>query len=311
MAKKSSLRRTIRTFRGAAVACAAAAAVAVAAPSSADASQLIDRGVVHPSLSVNAKGEAMVAYSVGGKVRHVLVWGAVNAAAPVRGRKQVSFALDYSGGFGKYHKSAYWNSFSGTCAAYDGPPLAWKITACKARDGSYWALQSWQRALPDYGITPSAAQSASELRLSHWTGPLPVLAITTDWSYRKYDHLFGTYTYAGTGVYGFSATSAGDPRDSFGRNIYLDTFDSAYGTGWKRDNSFLTHRAKGSFCYGLFPHGAHPAGSGSKYRATAEGPGVTPDVMWQGDTPGAYDAGTDDDANTALGTLADPSCKPN
>jgi hypothetical protein len=103
MAKKSSLRRTIRTFRGAAVACAAAAAVAVAAPSSADASQLIDRGVVHPSLSVNAKGEAMVAYSVGGKVRHVLVWGAVNAAAPVRGRKQVSFALDCSGGFGKYH----------------------------------------------------------------------------------------------------------------------------------------------------------------------------------------------------------------
>src|SRR5947207_12608839 len=61
--------------------------------------------------------------------------------------------------------------------------------------------------------------------------------------------------------------------------------DSACGGGWKRDNSFLTHRAKGSFCYGLFPHGSHPAGSGKKYRATAEGPGVTPDVMWQGEAP--------------------------
>jgi len=51
------------------------------------------------------------------------------------------------------------------------------------------------------------------------------------------------------------------------------------------------------FCYGFFPHNpyvggyAHPPGipnrkrgpgTGEQYRITVEGPGVTPDVMWQG-----------------------------
>ena len=30
--------------------------------------------------------------------------------------------------------------------------LAWLVTACQASDGSYWALQSWQRTLHIYGI---------------------------------------------------------------------------------------------------------------------------------------------------------------
>jgi len=287
------------------------AAVALATTSTAGASQLIDRNASHVSLKVNAQGEAMVTYSAAGKVKHVLAWGAVNALPPARGRKQVAFKLDYSGGYGKHHKTAYWNVFNGTCAAYDGPSLAWSVSACKAADGSYWALQSWQRGLPDYGLSPNGAQSAWELRLSHWTGGLPTLDITTNWSYRKYDHIFGTYTYDGVGIYGFSSTAAGDPRDAFGRNIYLDTFDSTYGAGWKRDNSFLTHRPKGSFCYGLFPHGSHPPGNGTQYRASAEGPGVAPDVMWQGDAPGSYDASADATANAALKALGDPHCRPN
>src|SRR4051794_22996251 len=176
----------------------AAVAVALAATTVAGASQLIDRDATHVTLAANAKGEAMVAYSAGGKVKHVLVWGAVNALTPTRARKQVSFSLDYSGGYGKYHKNGYWNTFGGGCAAYDGPALAWKVAACKAPDGSYWALQAWQRALPDYGLTASVAQAQTELRLSHWTGDTAHLEISTDWSYRKYDHLFGTYTYGGT-----------------------------------------------------------------------------------------------------------------
>jgi hypothetical protein len=289
----------------------AAAAIALAMTTAADASQLVDRNATKATLSLNTKGEAMVIYTVAGKLRHVLAWGAVNAIPPTRGRKQVSFELDYSGGAAKYHHPAYANSFSGVCDAYDGPPLAWKVAACKAPDGSYWALQSWQRALPDYGMTPARPETAWELRLSHWTGGLPTLDITTDWSYRKYDQIFGAYTYGGVGIYGFSSSSSGNPQDSFGRNIYLDTLDSAYGGGWKRDNSFLTHRMKGSFCYGLFPHGAHPTGAGKKYRATAEGPGVAPDVMWQGDAPGNYDPAADATANAALKALNDPNCRPN
>jgi len=101
------------------------------------------------------------------------------------------------------------------------------------------------------------------------------------------------------------------PLDSFGRNIYVDTFNSAYGAGWRRDNSFLTHKVKGSFCYGFFPHSSHPAGKGVRYRATAEGPGVAPDVMWQGTSPGAYDKAADAAANDAIKGLGDPKCRPN
>lgn len=290
---------------------ALAALAAATLGTAAHASQLVDRNATAVSMKVSAQGEAMLTYTAAGTVKHVLAWGAMNALAPTRARKQVAFKLDYSGGYGKYHKNAYWNDFNGACLPYDGPALAWVVVACKGADGSYWALQSWQRALPNYGVKPTAAQSVWELRLSHWNGELPVLAISTDWSYRKYDQIFGTFTYLGVGVYGFKSSAAGNPLDTFGRNLYLDTFNSAYGPGWKRDNSFLTHQAKGSFCYGFFPHGSHPAGKGTKYRATTEGPGVTPDVMWQGTSPGAYDKAADATANQAISDLGDPQCRPN
>jgi hypothetical protein len=59
---------------------------------------------------------------------------------------------------------------------------------------------------------------------------------------------------------------------------------------------------------GFYPHGSRPAGKGSKYRATAEGPGVAPDVLWQGDAPGRYDAARDAEANAAQKALGDPKC---
>jgi len=165
--------------------------------------------------------------------------------------------------------------------------------------------------LPNYGVKASATQSVWELRLSHWTGDLPVLTIATDWSWHQWDHLFSTFSYDGSPVFGFKSTAAGNPLDSFGRNVYVDTYDSAYGTGWKRENSFLTHTGTGAFCYSVNPHGSHPAGKGTKYRATVEGPGVTPDVMWQGLAPGAYDKQADLAANKLQRELDDPYCKPN
>ena len=284
--------------------------VSLAAATAANASQLIDRNAHNVSLSVNTKGEALLTYTADGHVKHVLAWGAVNAIAPTASRQQVAFALDYAGGWGKYHK-LYWKSFSGSCGAYDVPPLAWKVVACKAPDGSYWALQSWQRGLPNYGVAASGSQGAWELRLSHWTGALPVLEISTDWSWHRFDHLFGRLTYGGTGVYGFRSTSSGAPLDTFGRNIYVDTFDSHYGDGWRRENSFLTHTGTGAFCYSFNPHGSHPAGNGVRYRATVEGPGVTPDVMWQGTSPGPYNAGADAAANQQIAQLGDRQCHPN
>jgi hypothetical protein len=284
--------------------------LAAAFAATANASQLVDRNAKSVKLSIDSKGEALITYRDGGAVKHVLAWGAVNAIAPTRSRAQVALKLDYAGGWGKYHKK-YWQTFKGTCGAYDGPPLAWKVVACKASDGSYWALQQWQRMLPNYGVAPNAAQSAWELRISHWTGDLPVLSIQTDWAWHQWDHLFGTFTYGDTPVYGFRATPAGNPLDTFGRNLYVDTFDSAYGSGWKRENSFLTHTGTGAFCYSFNPHGSHPAGKGTKYRATIEGPGVTPDVMWQGASPGTYDKAADTTANEAIAALGDKQCKAN
>ncbi|HET7129361.1 MAG TPA: hypothetical protein VFJ93_09845 [Gaiellaceae bacterium] len=279
-------------------------------PSPGGASQLIDRNAKGVRLTVNAKGEALVSYRTGSNSRHVLAWGAINAIPPTRSRPQVAFKLDYAGGWGKYHRP-YWRSVDGSCRPYDGPPLAWLVAACKAPDGSYWALQSWQRMLPNYGAPPTPAQAAWELRLSHWTRNLPMLTIMTDWSWHQWDHLFGTFSYDGHPVFGFRSTATGVPLDTFGRNIYVDTFNSTYGVGWRRENSFLAHSGTGAFCYSFNPHGSHPAGKGSVYRATVEGPGVTPDVLWQGRAPGSYDPDLDAAANELERGLDDRRCLPN
>lgn len=282
---------------------AAALLATLLAPPAGNASELIDRNASAVKLEVDGSGRALVTYRAAGKLRRVLVWGAVNAIAPTTARRQISFTLDYSGGKSVLSRLS--------CGEYDGPLLAWKVAACKAPDGSYWAVQAWQRALPDYGLPPTPAKSAWELRLSHWTGPLAVLEVELDWAYRRYDHLFGRYTYRGKPVFGFRSTSAGVPLDTFGRNLYLDTSGSAYGPGWRRENSFLTHRGTGTFCYGFFPHDRRPAGRGSRYRLTVQGPGVTPDVMWQGDAPGPYDAAADADANARIAAMKDRLCRPN
>jgi hypothetical protein len=221
---------------------------------------------------------------------------AINPRTPNRRVPQVKFRIRYGVG-GK-----------GVCRSYDGPPLAWLVKACQAPDGSYWALQSWQRLKPNYGGT----KGFWELHLSHWRGPLAQLVIDQNWAYGGVRHIFGRLTYDGVGVYGFSSTPQGNPLDSYGRNIYLDTFDSAYGKGWHRENSFLTHHrghTLGDFCYGFYPHAGHPSGDGTKYRATVEGPGVTPDVMWEANDIGPLNPTVQDQMRTLERSWGDPKCR--
>src|SRR5262245_58275699 len=142
-----------------------ATVVLVVAPA-AKPSQIIDRNATGVALAVNGKGEALVTYTANGKQKRLLVWGAEGAIPPAPGQKQVEFRFDYSGGYGKY-KTTYWKTFGSTCMPYDGPPLAWAVKACKAPDGSYWALQAWQRALTNYGVPSSGDDAAMELHLSH------------------------------------------------------------------------------------------------------------------------------------------------
>ncbi len=261
-------------------------------PELAGASELIDRNASSVRLQVNADGQALVSYTARGKRWNVLAWGAINALAPTPGRKQIELKLDYSGGWGTYKKDV-WKNFANTCGPYTGEKLPWLVAACTARDGSSWALQAWQRMLPNYGLDPTPKQSARELRLSHWSGELPQLTVNLNWAYRKFDHIFGSFTYGGAPVHGFRSTQNGVPLDTWGRNLYVDTFNSAYGSGWKRENSFLMHRGTGTFCYGFYPHGNRPSGHGQRYRATIIGPGVTPDVMWEGQPLGTYNQALD------------------
>ena len=92
--------------------------------------------------------------------------------------------------------------------------------------------------------------------------------------------------------------------------IYLDTYNSAYGTGWMRENSFLAHNPNGTWCYSVNPHGSHPAGTGSQYRFTVLGPGVTPDVGTTVQPPAPYDKATQTAEGAGEAALNDPLCTP-
>jgi hypothetical protein len=258
----------------------AAVVATLAAAGTAGASEIIDRNTQHVRLGVDASGQALVTYEVRGRVMHVRAWGAADARQPTASRPQFSFRKDYSG--------RRWTSFRNQCRSYDGPKLAFQVAACAAADGSYWALQSWRRTLPNFDGSPSSGLGSWELHLSHWTGAVATLEAWTDWVYSgRYHHLFGRLTYQGQPVYGFSATRVGSPRDGYGRNIYVDTFDSRYGKGWRRENAFLAHRPTGVFCYGFYHFTSRGPGNGAKYRLTAIGPGVTPDVSIT--IPGLHD----------------------
>jgi len=269
-------------------------AALVAAPT-ASASQLIDRNAKAVRLQVNAI-QALVSYDTHGRSRKVLAWGAINARTPNERVPQTKFRLNYSGtGF-----------HGGGCKPYTGPPLPWLIAACDAPDGSHWAAQLLPTPLPDLGFLPwTPAQRAAWLELSHWRGHVPQLTVAQDWVYGgKFRQIYGRVTYNGSPVYGFKTARYGAPVGGYGSLVYLDTLDApAYGQGWRRENSFVTHKGSGVFCYSFYTFDptrggyTHPPGDtaprgpgvGSAYRLTVSGPGVTPDVGWTGSALGAYD----------------------
>ena len=261
-----------------------------------------DKDVWAPTLKVNERGMALIEYTTrAGLRRHVLAWGAINAQPhradpPVA---QAKFSFDYSGGWKSLRNASYWKTFQNVCQPYDGPQLVFFVAGCKAPDGSYWALQSWQRKLPMRGFDPwTDAQKAFELHLSHWSGDLPVLEIHQHWTYGgSLQGFFGRLVYQDQPVYGTRSPSA-KVADPWARNIYIDAFNSDYGSGWRHDTAINTHPPSGGFCY-TFVHQAPPAGYpsanpngnglGERYRILAMGPGVTPIVQWEGARLGPYD----------------------
>ena len=291
--------------------------VLAAAPGAARASQQLgDSDVRDVTLRVNPRGEALISYTrSSGAPRHVLVWGAINAREPNPDRPQVKFSFDYSGGL-RHYGAAVWKRFRDRCRPYDGPRLELLVAACKAPDGSYWALQRWQRLLPMRGFAPwLPSQRAHELHVSHWSGPLPVLEASPNWTYGgAFQGVFGRLTYLGRPVYGFRTPSS-TRNDPYARFVYIDTFNSMYGPGWKHDTGIVTHTRNGAFCYSFAPQAPPPGypsrtprgpGNGERHRLTVMGPGVTPVVRWEGKGLGRDDRGRDAEFNRRFDQLVGP-----
>lgn len=292
----------------------AVALLAATGPSPARASQTLGRNTTNVQLAVNAKGEALVTFTQeNGKVVHVLAWGAEDAAATGSGIPQQQFKVDYTGGWGKYKNAKYWRSFKNVCGQYTGPALVYGVAACTAPDGSHWALQSWQVVQPLRGVAAfRPGQMAWALHLSHWSKPLAVLEVSPNWTYGgTLQGLFGRLLYDGKPVFG-SKTPSRTQNDSYARYFYIDTFDSAYGPGWKRDGAKVTHVGNGGFCYSFapllkpppgYPNVPTVSGVGKRHRVTVVGPGVTPDIQWEGAALGPYDAAADRAYNTLFDSI--------
>ncbi|HEY8103011.1 MAG TPA: hypothetical protein VIE18_00755 [Gaiellaceae bacterium] len=280
--------------------------------------QFGDLDVRFLALKVNGRGEALVSYRrTDGLRRDVLVWGAVDAHSPDPDRPQVRFRFDYRGG-ARGRRTSGVQTFRNLCRPYDGPALVFLVTACKAPDGSYWALQRWQRLLPMRGFEPfRPGQAAYELHVSHWSGALPQLEVSPNWTYGgRWQGLFGRLTYRGAPVYGFR-TPSGTRSDRYARFVYIDTFNSVYGPGWKHDAGKVTHKGNGAFCFSFVPQAPPPGypsrelrgpGNGERHRVTVMGPGVTPVVQWEGaGLSGRYDPVADRLFNALFDRLVGPS----
>ena len=288
---------------------------AVAATQAGASEPLQDANVAFVSLKVNAKGEALFTYRrADGRLRHVLAWGALNAREPSQELAQVKFRWDYAGGWGKYRNGRYWQTFKNRCGPYDGPPLPMLVAACKAPNGTYWTVQAWQRRLPLLGFDPWLPHHTNwELHVAHWSGELPKLEVFPNWTYDgRWQGLFGRYSYLGQPIFGFGSNAKGVPKDKYGRNLYIDTLNSAYGPGWRRESGILTHKGTGTFCHSFVPQRPfvgypsqelRPPANGERYRVTVGGPGVLP--VMQVEVPGLdeNDRSRDTEFNSAFDEL--------
>lgn len=235
----------------------------------AHASELIDRDVSGPRIVVSESNVALVTYRARGRRHRVAYWGAVDRSAlRFRHRRTNLRGLRVPDG-----------RVRNTCRRYRGPNISWRVAACTQPDGSHWALQAWRRNKPNYG----GSSGPLELRISHFTGDLPILTGTTNWAREgRYVHLYGTLTFQGEAIGVMRYTSGGRVLDDYGRNVAIDSLNSDMGRGWRRINAILAHRPSGQFCYAFSPKSRSNPRTGAsrklRYRLSAPGPYVAPDV---------------------------------
>ena len=236
---------------------AAVIAAAVLAPS-ATASQLIDRNASGIRLKVSRDGKAMLSYPRGVYDRHPRAGTGtfshgrrdLNARHPGKARKQVQIqARPAPRGCG--HRSAE-SSASGTPAARmtAQDPQSTSSPPARRRTARTGLSRSGVGRSRTSASRPGGGNSAFGPSTSH-IGPVrsPSSKGYTDWSWSgRFHHIFGRLTYLGRPVHGYRTTKRYGARlDKYGRAVYLDTFGSRYGPGWRRENSFVTHKPTGVF----------------------------------------------------------------
>ncbi|MBM2823824.1 MAG: hypothetical protein HW413_2570 [Thermoleophilia bacterium] len=172
-------------------------------------------------------------------------------------------------------------------------------------------MQAWQRRLPLLGFDPWLPQHTNwELHIAHWSGELPSLEVFPNWTYGgRWQGVFGRYSYLGDPIFGFGSNAKGVPKDKYGRNLYIDTLNSAYGQGWKRESGILTHKGTGTFCHSFVPQRPfvgypsqeiRPPANGERYRVTVGGPGVLPVMQVEVPGLGEGDRSRDAEFNSAF-----------
>jgi hypothetical protein len=108
-------------------------------------------------------------------------------------------------------------------------------------DGRYWALQAWRRL----------RGGPVELRFSRWRGAPTLLTLRSVCCKWRSENIAGQATFHGRPIFGYRATSTGNPLDSLGRIVYLDTFRQSR---WQRMMGILTHRPTGKFSLWIRPY---------------------------------------------------------
>jgi hypothetical protein len=205
--------------------------VALLAPAAATASLRVASNARHASLKVVAGGAAEVDWvRAGGGRGSVVVYpnGSRRFGAHLRGR-DISFA-----------------------ATDVSLPMARVVR--QTPDGRYWGLQAWRRL----------RSGPVELRFSRWRGAPTLLTLTAVCCKWHSENIAGQATFHGRPIYGYRATSTGNPLDRYGRNVYLDTFRH---NRWQRMMGILTHRPTGKFSLWIRPYWR-----GTAYRGRIIGP---------------------------------------
>ena len=220
-----------------------------------------DRAGCHgcPAPSFNAQGRALICSGPRDSRDSLLAWGAIDARAPTQAQAQVAFNLQYGGPIGANLRGV------------QGPPLPGASPHARRRPATTGRSRPGSGCCRTTASPSSGDRRASELRLSHWSGPIARAEVWTDWSYRSSTTSTGGFTYREAGS---SASRSTVRRSARTRTVasFVDTLGALPGPVEAREQLSWRPQADRRLCYGFYPHG----GQSRRQRQALPGDGDRP-----------------------------------